>query len=202
MKQSSRSFPRWLWIGLTSLGLGLGIPLGFAVGIPAEFLFGMMLVVPAIGLVAGASLGASQSLVLRNRQVRTIAWVAATALGMAFGLTTGTVGIEVIGLRRGNPLEEAVSMVVLGLAVGISLGVPQWFVLRQHMARAAWWVAASVIGTAIGFLGGGLTAELLAGGFRSPTGLAVFALVGGALMALATTPVLRRMETNTARLSS
>ena len=193
MKQSSASFPWRLWTGLTSLGLGLGIPLGFVLGVPAEIILGMMLVVPAIGLVAGASLGASQAVILRARHARGLAWIFATALGMAFGLTAGTVSIELFGLQRGNPMDEALSMVVLGLAVGASVGLPQWLVLRRRMTQAGWWLAASIAGTAVAFLGGGLTAQVLAGGFRSPAGLAVFALVAGALMALATTPALRRM---------
>lgn len=193
MKQSTGGFPWRLWTGLTSVGLGLGIPLGFALGVPAEIVFGMMLVVPVIGFVAGASLGTSQSIVLRQRTGRALPWIAATALGMAFGLTAGTVGIEAFGLRRGNFFDEALSMVVLGLAVGASIGLPQWLVLRQRMMQAGWWLAASIAGTAVAFLGGGMAAQLLVGGFRSAGGLAVFALVAGILMALATTPVLRRM---------
>jgi len=186
-------FSSWLWIGLTALGLGLGIPLGFALGVPAEILFGMMLVVPVIGLVAGASLGATQSVVLRKSTARALPWVLATTLGMAFGLTAGTVSIEVLGLRRGNPIDEALSMVVLGLAVGASIGLPQWLVLRGRMMKAGWWLAASVAGTSTAFLAGGLTAQLFVGGFRSPAGLVLFAVVAGGLMALATIPALRRM---------
>jgi hypothetical protein len=41
-------------------------------------------------------------------------------------------------------------LVLLGL--GLPIGVMQWLVLRQHLSHTAWWVLASTLGWALGWL--------------------------------------------------
>ena len=53
------------------------------------------------------------------------------------------------------PAMEARLGVIAAAIAGVSLlgmtvGVAQWFVLRQRIARTGWWVLASTIGTAVG----------------------------------------------------
>jgi hypothetical protein len=40
----------------------------------------------------------------------------------------------------------------LGSLVGLSLGTLQWFVLKQRVRQAGWWIFASIISVTAGFL--------------------------------------------------
>jgi hypothetical protein len=76
------------WMALTTLGLAVGMVVGFALGAPTEAIVGMMLVVTVIGAIAGGVFGTLQSLALPPRVPRRVSWSLASAAGMAIGLTT------------------------------------------------------------------------------------------------------------------
>jgi hypothetical protein len=53
-------------------------------------------------------------------------------------------------LNDQNELPEQVIGIVMGLALGLSIGTGQYFVLRQRLARARRWVAVSAVAYLIG----------------------------------------------------
>ncbi len=169
------------WTVLTAVGLAAGFAAGFGLGAPTEAIVGMMLVITVIGALVGGVSGAFQSFGLPDRVPRGVSWALATAAGMAIGLTAGTVGIEVFGFEKGNPLHEAFAIAIIGATSGLCVGFAQFWVLRGRVARAGLWVPASALASGVGFLLGGLAAVGLTGGFRSLAGLAILGVAGGLL---------------------
>ena len=47
-------------------------------------------------------------------------------------------------------MGDVVAVILGWVLVGVGIGVAQWVVLRRHVARAGWWVAASVVGWIVG----------------------------------------------------
>ena len=82
-------------------------------------------------------------------------WTTLTALGLVCGIGAG--------LALGGPIQFVVGMmlvapIVTGI-VGAVLGGAQWLHLRTVMVRASWWIAATVIGMALGLSGGVVVVE-------------------------------------------
>jgi hypothetical protein len=172
----------WLrWTFLTTVGLGVGLVAGFGLGAPTVAIVGMMLVVTVIGAILGGVSGAVQSFGLPPRVSRRGSWALATAAGMAIGLTVGTVGGELVGFEKGNPLHEAVFIAIVGAATGAFAGLAQFWVLRGRVSTPGLWVPASALASGIGFLIGGLAAVAFVGSFRSLAGLAIVGATGGIL---------------------
>lgn len=66
---------------------------------------------------------------------------------LVWWVLAGTVGFSV-GFPAGLTIGKSL---LWGWVVGGGIAsVPQWFVLRAHVARAGWWVLASMAGLAIG----------------------------------------------------
>ena len=181
------------WTLLTAVGLALGLTAGFGIGARTEAIVGMMLVVTVIGASAGGLAGAVQSFALPPEIPRGLGWAVATAAGMAIGLTAGTVGIEVLGFEKGNPTHEALAIASIGAAAGAFAGLSQYALLRRRFERSGWWVLASTLASGGGFLVGGLAAVSLAGGFRSPAGLAILGATGGLLTGAIGAVAMRRL---------
>jgi hypothetical protein len=96
--------------GLAGLGLAGGVT-----GVPQAILG---------GAATGAVIGAAQWLVLRRRLPLTAWWIAATAAGMAGGLSLGVglFGIDTVG----------VALPLRGLVTGAGIGLAQYLLLRRH----------------------------------------------------------------------
>ncbi|HSE62718.1 MAG TPA: hypothetical protein VLG15_03830 [Thermoanaerobaculia bacterium] len=169
------------WMLLTTVGLAVGLVAGFGLGAPTVAIVGMMLVVTVIGAILGGVSGAVQSLALPPNLRRRGSWSLATAVGMAVGLTVGTVGGEQLGFEKGNPVHEALFIAIVGLATGGFAGLAQLRVLRGRMSTPGLWVPASALASGLGFLIGGLAAVAVVGGFRSLAGLAIVGVAGGVL---------------------
>jgi hypothetical protein len=41
-------------------------------------------------------------------------------------------------------------VMVMGAGLGLTLGIPQWQVLKRHAWQAGWWVLANVVAWALG----------------------------------------------------
>ena len=167
------------WMLLTAFGLAAGLAAGFGLGMPTTAIVGMMLVVTVIGAIAGAVFGAIQSFALPARIPRAGRWILATTVGMAIGLTVGTVGVELLGPEKGNPIHEAVFIAVVGAVCGACVGLAQYAVMRGRVRGGGWWAPASALASGAGFLLGGLAAVALAGSFRTVLGIAIVGAVGG-----------------------
>jgi hypothetical protein len=94
------------------------------------------------GMVAGAVIGTGQWLVAR-RLLDAQTWIPATALAMGIGLA---VGAFVVGY--GTSLGE---LALMGFITGIPLGVAQAYLLRDRVANAWVWAAATPLLWALGW---------------------------------------------------
>ena len=103
-----------------------------------------------------------------DRVPRGVSWALATAAaGMAIGLTAGTVGIEVFGFEKGNPLHEAFAIAIIGATSGLCVGFAQFS--GSPRPRGEGRTVGSGERARVGhqLLIGGLAAVGFTGGFRS-----------------------------------
>ncbi len=129
----------------------------------------------------GLTIGAAQSMVLRRYLPQPVRWVAATLAGHLLCL------IIIIGgnLTRLGAVGAWDDVLLLGL-LGAAIGVPQWWVLRQHYRMAGLWV----LGIAVGFL---WFVWMLIDPSHSPGELVVRGTLIGALAAAVTGVTLVRL---------
>ena len=99
----------------------------------------------SFGLALGAMGGVLQWGVMGDKVARSGWWVLANALGCAIGLGTVTAAGAI-----DNPIT---TWLLFAAACGIPTAIMQWLVLRQHFARAGWWVPASLLGTLVAATG-------------------------------------------------
>lgn len=184
--------PRWCWVAVCSVGLGLGLIASLPVGRWVGAAVGMLLILPSIGLVTGVVLGISQGWALRQRLTWLIRWAAGTSVGCAAGLTAGTVLVESLGLERSHPLEEIAGLLLIGLVVGSGQALAQWRLTRRSLAGARRWVTVHGVATAAGLALGNLLARM-AGTISGPSELALTLLGGIAAAAWAGSAELNRL---------
>jgi hypothetical protein len=117
---------RWAW----PLAIVVGIPIG---GYAANIIVGKIDSLDAAllgGLLAGAIIGAAQWWALRS--FVPWAWVVATSVGMAAGLTAGAALVD-YGISRGD-------LALMGAATGLAVGGLQALLLARRGSRALWWL--------------------------------------------------------------
>lgn len=184
-----------LWAALSALGLGVGLAVSLGLATPLQAVVGMMLVTPITLTLAGSMLGASQALAIPRMDRRGFRWVVATALGLGLGMTAGIVTLEGIGrfltgetlrLVGLSPSLRFVGLGFVGVVTGVIVGLAQRLATLPLRLRKRGWVLASVLGFGLGLPGGGLAADLLAGGLRNPLGFGIFLGASGLLMGLIT----------------
>jgi len=93
-------------------------------------------------ITLGATIGATQWLVLRRRLPRTGWWVLATLIGYSIPLALG-------GNLAGGFEPPWLAGLVIFLEFGVILGALQWLVLRGRVNHSGWWIAISIAGWAI-----------------------------------------------------
>jgi hypothetical protein len=129
---------RWAW----PVAILVGFPIG---GLVANSIVGgidRVGTAVAGGLIAGAIIGAAQWLALRP--LVPWAWVVATSVGMAAGLTAGAALVD-YGSGRGD-------LALMGAVTGLGVGGLQAFLLRRRVSGAAWWAAVNPPAWAIAWL--------------------------------------------------
>lgn len=91
-----------------------------------------------------------------------LAWIGATTVGYALGVTFG--GALAGGAARplGSVLWGLLNVLLNGAVIGMSLGVAQFAVMPQPRVPLQAWVPATVTGAAIGFAVASVVAEALA----------------------------------------
>lgn len=151
------------------------------------------------GLVEGTVLGLFQARVLRDvLDVDARRWVVATALGAGAAWLIGMLPSTTWPLWEDWSGAVVLPLVaVLGSVLLVSIGVAQWTVLRRHLRRAGWWVAATALAWALG-LGAfsAVSAPLWQPGQPTLLVAAIGVLAGvvmAATMALVTGLALRRL---------
>ncbi|MDX2029294.1 MAG: hypothetical protein SF339_01395 [Blastocatellia bacterium] len=183
---SPRHWNLWLqWVGANALGemIGLGIAAMIGVGVASTmdgrntvFAVGLTGVAMILaGTIEGVVVGIAQSMVLCRylRELRGKAWVTATAIGAFVAWVLGMIPSTVMNLREPHDSQPAPEMsgalmhglaALMGIVLGVILALPQWRVLRRHVTRAGWWLAANSLAWAIGmpviFLGIGAMHDL------------------------------------------
>lgn len=138
------------------------------------------------GIVEGAVLGAAQAVVLRraDRTLNGRSWIGATALAAGFAWA-----IAMIAVHNGDRLNTLPLAVVLpiaavaGIAVLLSLGTAQWFVMRNHFPGAHLWVWVNAVAWGAGLMVfTAVTTPLWQPG-QPPELIATIGAFGGLLMA-------------------
>jgi serine/threonine-protein kinase len=85
-----------------------------------------LLAVLLMALVMGAVLGAGQGFIMLPYLDRSELWIGLTALGYA-------IGFIVPSLLKLDPLLRYA-------AIGLALGLLQWWMLRRYVEAAGWWI--------------------------------------------------------------
>jgi hypothetical protein len=93
-------------------------------------------------LLLGLLAGSVQYLLLRRHLPRMGGWIAATTLGLVLGFVAGRLLLHPLYAILGSPWLGILATVL----TGTSMGLAQWWVLRQRVRHAAWWIPASVLG--------------------------------------------------------
>lgn len=157
------------WIGANTLAelIGLGAT-GVLVALLAPKLETLNSLVLAGSMVAtgllseGLVVGALQWWVLRevltNLEAKT--WLGFTMLGAGIAWSLGVLPSALLNFEAeagGAPPEPSAALVyglaaLMGLALGPMLATPQWVALRQHVAKAVWWIPANALAWAFGMV--------------------------------------------------
>jgi len=124
------------WVLATTAGWVVGFAVCEALKAFVEDLF-------IDGAVIGISVGIMQWLALKGHINRAGWWILASIIGFAVG--------NAVGDAFAQAVPGAVGFGLSGAAIGASLGIAQWFVLRRHVAQAQWWVLANVLAWAVGW---------------------------------------------------
>jgi hypothetical protein len=107
------------------------------------------------GLVWGGVIAGLQWPVVRAAGVRPVRFLVASALGLAVGYPLG----QTIQLLLVHHWSMHWTGYWSGVATfGLSLGVPQWWLLRPHLNRASLWIVFSLTGwmlTGLAWINGG-----------------------------------------------
>jgi hypothetical protein len=145
----------WQWTKVVTVGELVAFFFPAVVGaVAAGAKLGPVAAAPAIltaGLVEGAILGFSQAVVIRQAlpAISSRSWITATAVGAliawAVSLVPTSIGDRIDEL---SPAILVTGGLVLGAVFLLSIGGLQWRVLRDHLSRAGWWVAAVAVGWA------------------------------------------------------
>ncbi len=160
------------WVAANAAGeLGLGVTLAAWVFLGPAIQSAVGRLVPwaaaACGVLAGTVIeglcvGIAQWGVLRcifpPRTGR--AWVLAATVAACVSWSGGMACLAASSAQAGSiPLPEASGVaqyalvMLMGAGLGLTLGIPQWWVLRRHVRQAGWWVLANVVAWALGMSG-------------------------------------------------
>jgi hypothetical protein len=121
----------WRWL-LTALAFPVAGEIGHLVAGRIDSLSAAVIG----GVVTGAGLGAAQWLLLRGRDV-SVAWVPATAAGLALGLAFGA---ALVSYRT-----DITSLVVMGTISGFAVGAAQGAVLGTGKRMLLWTIATAAL---------------------------------------------------------
>ncbi len=133
----------WALISLIENVIGGTIQVGGQTRFTEDFLF-LYVLFPIMGLFTGII----QSFLLRRYLPQLAGWIAATFLGWLLPFV-----FAFIVMRLFVPGNSTVWIVLGLLLIGTIIALPQWWVLRQRVLHASWWVLAYGLGWGmVGFL--------------------------------------------------
>lgn len=159
------------WLFANSIGelVGLGLSAMVGVGIVALLSWWLGTVSPlliavivvAAGVIEGVIVGVAQWLVLQHLlpHLPLTKWVKATAAGAFIAWALGMVPSTLIDMGSVAGTSEMMTIppgveyllaAGMGAVLGPILGVVQWWVLREYVHQAWWWIAAQSLAWAAG----------------------------------------------------
>lgn len=172
MSESSFDWRLWRqWILANTLGEVIGLGAAALVGIwlmmnyeqsPTTLTIVLTAVLMiAAGTFEGVIVGYAQAFVLRRRieNFNKRGWILATAIGAFIAWTLGGIPSAAMSLQENanatppSEISDAVMYgmaMLMGFALGFTLGVPQWLVLRRYVWRAGYWTLANALAWAFG----------------------------------------------------
>jgi hypothetical protein len=112
--------------------VGGTIQVGGESHITEDFLL-LYVLFPIIGLLTGIL----QSILLRRYLPHMTGWIAATFLGWLMPFITGSFILTTLAYKN-----DTFSIMLGMLLIGASVAVPQWWLLRQQVRYAFWWILA------------------------------------------------------------
>jgi hypothetical protein len=121
-----------------------------------------------------------------RRSARWLAWIAATSVGYALGLTANT--LVAASLRPLAPILAGLLVVmVYGSVTGAVLGGVQFLVLGRGLVRLSSWMLATIAGAAVGFVIASVVGEAVGNWFGAENAVlsqGITTMLGGALIGL------------------
>ncbi|MEV6325271.1 nitroreductase/quinone reductase family protein [Nocardia sp. NPDC051787] len=138
------------WFATVTLGelLGFAVPAVAAVLVREAAEAVAVAVLLAAGAVEGTVLGWFQARVLHAvvPGLPRRDWITATAAGALVAWLSGVGLVVSDGFKGWPPLLVVPTAAAAGVVMVLSLGVAQWFVLRNHLTGAGSWGAATALG--------------------------------------------------------
>ena len=129
----------WALISQITKFVGGTIQVGGQSRFTEDFLF-LYVLFPIIGLLTGIF----QYTLLRRYLSHMAWWIAATLLGWLMPFVTGYFIIAIFAQKNDT------FFIMLGmLLIGTTIVVPQWWILRQRVRYASWWILANGFGWCI-----------------------------------------------------
>jgi hypothetical protein len=138
------------------------------------------------GAVEGLILGAAQAHVLTAalRRLPRLRWAAATSGAAALAWLIGLLPAATDDVWRRWPLTARLACAAVGaIALLASIGVAQWWILREHIRRAHRWIAITAAGWLVGLSSFMLVAPPLWREGQSTVTLVAIGALGGLVMA-------------------
>jgi hypothetical protein len=145
---------RWVLASGTGLLVGFTAYFLLVVGTTSEQGLVLKTLVSAFGgAILGIAVGGAQMFVLWREVSGINRWMVANLIG---GVIGGVVAFP-IAKAVGDAMGFNMAVFAGGIVLGLSLGIAQVFVLRQHFFGSRWWVLAHAVGIPFGWaLGRGL----------------------------------------------
>lgn len=162
----------WMrWIFANAIGELVGLGLAALMGVLFMWVLANILgawsaiaaafLMIVVGAFEGAIVGFFQAKVLQTKIVgfNVRRWIWATAIGAFIAWVLGTIPSLVMSFaeqtQTSHPLEMSeiaigLSAAGMGFALGMVLGLPQWFELRRYVEKAHWWILANALAWTIG----------------------------------------------------
>lgn len=111
-------------------------------------------------LLVGSTISIIQQFILRRELhipiQRSDAWVICTTLGWSGSLCSAALASMPLGhyldQMLDRPLVPLLEGALIGLGGGLFVGILQWFVLRQAVRNARYWILATIIGWILGWV--------------------------------------------------
>jgi hypothetical protein len=144
-------FIAWALISLITQIVGDTIEVAGQSRIIEDSLY-MVLLFPIIGLL----IGIFQYILLRRYLPRLTGWIPATFLGWLMPFVTGFFIVTVLGMKN-----DTLSIMLGLLLIGASVALPQWWLLRQRVRYAFWWILACGLGWSLAGLLNNVTSNPL-----------------------------------------